>query len=116
MLNLPRATYRKRIANHQYKDEYVKQLIQKLADQGKVRDQFTYGYRRISALLEAEGIHLADATIIKLMKELKVQVNLYNRRHNSSYSSYAGTVGKVAPNCLDQSFNAEEPYQVLQLT
>lgn len=116
MLNIPRATYydeRKRIANHQDKYEYVKQLIQKFADQGKVRDQFTYGYRRISALLENEGVHLADATIIKLMKQLKVQVKLYNRHRNGDYSSYAGTVGKIAPNHLNQSFDAKEPYQVL---
>jgi len=47
------------------------------------------------------------------MGELGVQVSLYNRHKNGKYSSYKGTVGKVAENRLKQEFNQSEPYTVL---
>ena len=47
------------------------------------------------------------------MNELNVQVNLYNRHKNGKYSSYKGTVGKVAHNILHQQFNETEPFKVL---
>lgn len=47
------------------------------------------------------------------MDELGVQVSLYNRHKNGKYSSYKGTVGKVAENLLEQDFNQVKPYTVL---
>lgn len=48
------------------------------------------------------------------MDELGVQVSLYNRNKNSSkYSSYKGTVGKIAENLLEQDFKQAKPYIVL---
>ena len=49
--------------------------------------------------------HLSGDTIRKLMRKLDVQVSLYNRHRNGKYSSYHGTVGKVADNKLKQGFN-----------
>ncbi|MEE6667901.1 hypothetical protein PS423_11095, partial [Pediococcus acidilactici] len=47
----------------------------------------------------------------RLMDELNVQVSLYNRHRNGRYSSYKGTVGKVARNVLHQHFNETVPFQ-----
>ena len=57
-------------------------------------------------------LHLGD-TIRKLMRELDIQVSLYNRHRNGKYSSYHGTVGQVADNKLKQEFNEVWPYQVI---
>lgn len=47
------------------------------------------------------------------MDELNVQVSLYNRHRNGRYSSYKGTVGKVACNVLHEHFNETVPFKVL---
>lgn len=47
------------------------------------------------------------------MDELDLQVNLYNQHKNGKYSSYEGTVGKIAPNILKQDFRQTRPYEVL---
>lgn len=73
----------------------------------------TYGYRRIQTKLFKQNIHLADAVVRRLMDELGVQVSLYNRHKNGKYSSYKGTVGKIAPNILKQNFSQTKPYEVL---
>lgn len=59
------------------------------------------------------GIYLSDMTVNKLMAELGIQVNLFNRHRNGKYSSYKGKVGTVADNLLKQQFSAKVPYQVL---
>ncbi|WP_162257652.1 IS3 family transposase, partial [Ligilactobacillus equi] len=74
---------------------------------------YTYGYRRILPLLQEAGYHMAEATLRRLMSELGVQPAMYNRRKNDHYSSYKGTIGKVAQNLLNQTFDATIPYTVL---
>ncbi|WP_338146803.1 hypothetical protein [Ligilactobacillus aviarius] len=44
---------------------------------------------------------MSGDTIRKLMGELNIQVSLYNRHRNDKYSSYHGTVGKIADNKLN---------------
>ena len=113
---LPKATYhdeRKRIANPHDKYAKAKKMILQIAQRFKVRGRWTAGYRRIQAELDKMELHLSGDTIRKLMSELNVQVSLYNRHRNGKYSSYHGTVGKIAANKLSQKFNAHQPYQVI---
>lgn len=84
-----------------------------ISGQGLYRGRRTYGYRRVKALLDQDGIHLADATVTRIMRQLGVQVSMYNQHRNGKYSSYRGTVGKIAQNVLQQSFTATKPYQVI---
>ena len=117
-IGLKRPTYydeRKRIANKNENDKYadVKLVIMEIAEKGKWRGSYTYGYRRIMPFLEEAGYHLAEATLRRLMSELGVQPAMYNRRKSDRYSSYEGTVGKVADNLLDQTFDAVTPFTVL---
>ncbi|MCR5524774.1 MAG: IS3 family transposase [Lactobacillus sp.] len=115
-IELPKATYhdeRKRIANRHDKYSEVKKIILQIAQQFKIRGRWTAGYRRIQAELDKLELHLSGDTIRKLMRELDVQVSLYNRHRNGKYSSYHGTVGKVANNKLKQEFNEKRPYHVI---
>lgn len=115
-IDLKRPTYydeRKRIINKNDKYADVKVVIKEIAEKGKWRGSYAYGYRRIMPLLEKAGYHMAEATLRRLMNELGVQPAMYNRRKNNHYSSYKGTVGKVADNLLNQTFDATSPFTVL---
>ena len=115
-LRLERPTYydeRIRIAKYHDKYAEVKAKIYEIAQRGLVRGRYTLGYRRIQSFLVEQDIHLADATVLRLMNEMGVQVKLYNQHRNHCYSSYRGTIGKVPKNLLRQKFNATKPYQVL---
>ena len=115
-IKLPKATYydeRKRIAHPSNKYAYVKKVVLKIVEEGRVRGRLTYGYRRVTARLEKMGIHLADATVEALMRQLGVQVSMYNRHYNHEYHSYKGHVGITADNLLDQTFDETNPYQVI---
>ena len=115
-IGLKKATYhdeRKRIRNYVDKYKDVKAEILKITENGKWRGCLTYGYRRVQDELVKLDIHLADAVVRRLMNELGVQVSLYNRHRNGKYSSYKGTVGKIAPNVLHQQFNETVPLKVL---
>lgn len=85
----------------------------KIAETGIWRGYYTYGYRRIMSALEEQGIHYAEATIRRLMRELDIQPKIFNQHRNQGYSSYEGNVGKTAKNLLKQKFTATEPYTVL---
>lgn len=114
-LELKRATYydeRKRISNKFDKYHEVKRQMMIIAQKYSMRNRFTAGYRRIQVELERLGIHLAGDTIRSLMRDLDIQVTIYNRHQNRKYSSYRGTVGHLAPNRLHQNFGATKPYQV----
>ena len=65
MIDLKRPTYydeRKRIINKNDKYADVKVVIKEIAEKGKWRDSYIYGYRRIMPLLEKAGYHMAEAT------------------------------------------------------
>jgi len=115
-IGLKKATYhdeRTRIKNYVDKYKDVKEKILKITENGKCRGRLTYGYRRVQDKLFKLDIHLADAVVRRLMDELGVQVSLYNRHKNGKYSSYKGTVGKIAPNVLHQQFKETIPLKVL---
>ncbi|WP_181811182.1 IS3 family transposase, partial [Levilactobacillus brevis] len=115
-IGLKKATYhdeRKRIKNHTDKYADIKIKVKKITEDGKCRGRLTYGYRRVQDELIKLDVHIADAVVRRLMAELGVQVSLYNRHKNGKYSSYKGTIGKVAENLLEQNFNQAKPYTVL---
>lgn len=115
-IELKKATYhdeRKRIVNSKDKYQEIKTQILKIAQRFKLRGRLTAGYRRIQTELDKIGLHLSGDTIRKLMRELNIQVTLYNRHRNGKYSSYRGTVGKIADNQLKQKFNENRPYHVI---
>lgn len=64
------------------------------------------------AALRDKGVKLAMETVRKLMRSIGLKTELYHKR-TAKYSSYKGTVGKVADNILQQHFDEERPYHVL---
>ena len=112
VIMLPKATYhdeRKRITNPHDKYVKAKKMILQIAQRFQVRGRWAAGYCRIQAELDKQELHLSGDTVRKLMGELNVQV----RHRSGKYSSYHGTVGKIAANKLNQEFNAHQPYQVI---
>ena len=89
--------------------------IQYWIEQARLQGITSLQHRRVKALLDQDGIHLADATVTRIMRQLGVQVSMYNQHRNGKYSSYRGTVGKIAQNVLQQSFTATKPYQVIHI-
>lgn len=102
---LPRATFYYHVKRHAQPDKYsrAKEEILVIYQENKGR----YGYRRITEELQRRGFPLNHKTVQKLMKEL----NLVCRVRLKKYHSYKGTVGRIAPNLLERSFEAEKPNQ-----
>lgn len=66
-----------------------------------------YGYRRVGMILDKQGLHLNHKTVHTIMRKLELQ-GAY-RKVRRKYNSYAGTVGKIAPNILNRDFAPTEP-------
>lgn len=66
-----------------------------------------YGFRRIIIALRAEGIAVNHKKARRLMREMDLVPRM--QRREKKYSSYKGTVGKVAGNVLNRNFDAERP-------
>ena len=65
-----------------------------------------YGHRRIHAELFSDGWQVAKKTVLKLMREENLVCKVRSKRR---YSSYKGTVGKIAENLLNREFDTEAP-------
>ena len=86
------------------KDEKNEKLIIKMKEIF-LEHNGMYGYRRITAQLRNEGHEINHKKIQRLMrKEGLVCVQRKKRR----YSSYKGTVGKIADNLINRDFTAEK--------
>lgn len=88
-------------------DKYkrVKDLIYKVFNKHRRR----YGYRRVTKVLQKEGIKINHKTVYRLMREMGLVSDLRHKK----YSSYKGETGKVAPNILARNFHAEKPLEKL---
>lgn len=67
-----------------------------------------YGYRRMHVRLVADGWSVGKQLVRRLMHPLGLVCHVRRRK---SYRSYAGEVGKVAPNMLNREFTATAPNQ-----
>jgi putative transposase len=64
-----------------------------------------YGYRRVTLTLRRTGHEVNHKTVQRLMQLLQLR-SLVRRK---KYRSYAGTVGRIAPNLLNREFDAQRP-------
>lgn len=87
------------------KYEHVRGVIFHIFEKHRKR----YGYRRITAVLQKEGVRINHKTVCRLMNEMGLSSDLRHKKH----SSYKGETGKIAPNILMRNFNAEKPLQKL---
>ena len=94
-----------RAAHERYKD--VRPLVHAIFLESKA----TYGYRRMAfALQRKHNIALDKKTVAKIMKEEGLKARQKRKGH---YSSYRGTIGRIADNHLKRNFKADRPYQKL---
>ena len=86
------------------KDEQVEKTILDIR-----KDNPNYGYRRITAMLKRLGYVINKKKVQRLVQKLKLQVTSFSRK-TRKYSSYKGTIGKVADNEINRKFTVERPY------
>lgn len=100
---IPRSTYYYHTKSYSKPDKYasIRPVISQIFTDNKGR----YGYRRITAELNKQGLIINHKTVLRLMKEL----NLHCYVRMKKYNSYRGEVGKVAPNLLNREFEAMNP-------
>jgi len=84
-------------------DKYtaIKELITYIYHKGR------YGYRRITAELQNEGIIINHKIVLRLMKLLGLKSIIRIKK----YKSYKGEKGKIVPNILERNFKAAAPNQ-----
>lgn len=107
--DIPRSTYYERLQSLDKVDKYkdAKNFIKEEFN----RSRQTYGYRRMWFAMKKAGFIYSKETVRNLMSKLRLKVSIYSSR--SRYSSYKGTVGRIAPNVLKQSFKEKIPLKVL---
>lgn len=80
----------------------VKEEMKAIFQENKGR----YGYRRMTMELRNRGYKINHKTVQKLMRVLGIQGI---RRKMRRFSTYKGTIGKIADNLLKRDFKAEKP-------
>lgn len=86
------------------KNEEIKEQIKSIFYENKGR----YGYRRVTLELQNRGFNVNHKKVQRIMKELNLQSI---QRPKRRYSSYKGTIGKIADNLLKRNFKADKPNQ-----
>lgn len=69
-----------------------------------------FGYRRIYGMLRKQGVIINKKKVQRLVQKLNIQVTSFTRK-SRKYSSYKGTIGKVAPNRINRRFETNIPHQ-----
>ena len=105
LAEMPRSTYYYYIKQSEKPDKYkeIKENIQAIYHENQGR----YGYRRITMELRNRGYYINHKTVQRLMKELNLKCMVRIKK----YRSYKGEIGKIAPNLIQQDFNADAPNQ-----
>ena len=101
---MPRSTYYYHLKQVNKEDKYkeIKEEITLIYHENKGR----YGYRRITMELHNRGYKINHKTVLRLMNILGLRSIIRPKR---KYSSYKGTIGKIADNMLKRNFNANQP-------
>ena len=105
LAELPRSSYYYAVERIKATPNYAeeREAIHIICQEHKGR----YGYRRVTPALREKGFVTNHKLVMKLMKAEGLTCQLRKKR----YRSYAGQVGKVAPNLLNRDFTAKQPNQ-----
>ncbi|WP_308574309.1 IS3 family transposase [uncultured Fusobacterium sp.] len=103
--DIARATYYFYI-NKQDKDLKNQDIIEKIKEIFYANKK-RYGYRRITLELKNQGININHKKVLRLMNKLNLQSITHKRKRK--YSSYQGTIGKIADNHIKRNFEANRP-------
>jgi putative transposase len=83
----------------------LKKKISQIFERHKGR----YGYRRITATLQHQGLVINHKTVRKLMTNMKLKSLVRPKR----YRAFQGNIGAAAPNLLQRDFTAQRPREKL---
>ena len=89
------------------KDSKNKEIIDKIKEIF-INNKERYGYHRITLELRNQGYSVNHKKVYRIMIKLGLKPL---KRNKIKYSSYKGTVGKIADNLIERDFNAEKPNQ-----
>ena len=103
--DIARATYYF-YTNKQDKDLKNQDIIEKIKEIFYANKK-RYGYRRITLELKNQGININHKKVLRLMNKLNLQSITHKRKRK--YSSYQGTIGKIADNHIKRNFEANRP-------
>ena len=87
------------------KDDKNKEIIDKIKEIF-ISNKERYGYRRITLELKNQGYNVNHKKVYRIMVKLGLKSLKRNKR---KYSSYKGTVGKIADNLIERNFDADRP-------
>ena len=87
------------------KDEKNREIIDKIKEIF-INNKERYGYRRITLELRNQGYNVNHKKVYRIMVKLGLKPLKRNKR---KYSSYKGTIGKIADNLIERNFNADKP-------
>ena len=106
LAGIPRSTFYYQINSLKKEDKHkkIKEKITSIFYKHNGR----YGSRRITQELKNSGYIINHKTVARLMKTLGLKSIQRSKR---KYSSYQGTVGKIADNLLNKNFKANKPNQ-----
>lgn len=108
-LELPRSTYYRYAHGKDPKPDKWED-VRPLVREAFSRTPNGMGYRQIAMALRAEhGLAISGKTVLRLMREEGLRCRIRAKK----YSSYAGEVGKAAPNALNREFAASAPMEKL---
>ncbi|QNQ82855.1 IS3 family transposase [Lactobacillus sp. PV037] len=85
------------------KNQNIMERIKEVYEEHKHR----YGYRRITAQLQREGLKINHKKVKRLMTKMHLYGIAIRRKHK--YSSYRGTVGKIKSNLIKRNFKSVIP-------
>ena len=72
------------------------------------------GHRQVAMCLRAEaGEHIADKTVLKMMRQMGLRCGIRRERAYHRYNSYKGDVGQSFGNIIGRDFTADGPWQKL---
>ena len=89
------------------KDDKNKEIIDKIKEIF-LNNKERYGYRRITLELRNQGYEVNHKKVYRIMKILGLKPLKRNKR---KYSSYKGTIGKIADNHINREFYSDKPNQ-----
>ena len=87
------------------KDDKNKEIIEKIREIF-INNKERYGYRRITLELKNQNYNVNHKKVYRIMVKLGLKPLKRNKR---KYSSYKGTVGKIADNLIKRNFTANKP-------
>ena len=104
LAKIPRSTFYYWLNQLKQEDKYkeIKEEIFSIFHENKG----LYGYRRITLELRNRGYKINHKTVARLMRIMGLKSI---QRPKRKYTSYKGTIGKIADNLLNREFTAEKP-------